>query len=66
MTKFKILNIWAYFPDFKAAENASPQTVFKETAVLQLVIGCLFLVFAIFDWYYFVFHPFEVGIVVDV
>jgi hypothetical protein len=30
------------------------------------VIGCLFLGFAIFDWYFFVFHPFEVGIVVDV
>jgi hypothetical protein len=40
--------------------------VFKELALLQLVIGCLFLIFTIFDWYYFVFHPFEIGIVVDV
>jgi hypothetical protein len=30
------------------------------------VIGSLFIGIGAFDWWFFIFHPFELGIVIDV
>ena len=74
MAKFRILNIYSYFPNFKNAWSkspypygpCSPNPILEQYAFFQFVISCLLLLFTIFDWVFFVFHPFELNIVIDV
>lgn len=37
----------------------------RKYAILQLVVASCFIVLSIFDHWFFIFHPFQVAIVVD-
>ena len=74
MAKFALLHTWNTFPDFEAAENEGRQKsvssgqnnpVLVNYSYLNFTISGIFILFAIFDWWFFVFHPFLMGIVID-
>jgi len=66
MSKFRILNIWSYFPDFEKALFEQDASLTKKYGYLQLVVSICFLILALIDSFYFYFHPFEVAVVVDI
>jgi len=39
--------------------------VYLRYSYLNFTVSGFFIVFAIFDWWFFVFHPFQMGIVID-
>lgn len=65
MSKFLILDVWKYFPDFAEALYLEDPSKTKNYAYFQLVIATCFIILAIIDAFVFIFHPFEVAIVVD-
>lgn len=66
VTKFLSLGIYqSYFPDFELAEIQLGKPLILKYGWLQLAIGCIFLFVSLFDHFYFIFHPFEVAVVVD-
>ncbi len=65
MSKFLILNVWSYFPDFEEALFEQDASLTKKYAYLQLVVSICFLILAVIDSFHFYFHPFEVAVVVD-
>ena len=70
MAKFALLKQWKYFPNFEDAEEAGqpqsgPNLVYLHYSYLNFTISVLFILFAVFDWWFFVFHPFLMGIVID-
>lgn len=70
MTKFVLLGQYSYFPSFEEAEDAgqSPSQqnlVYLYYSFLQFSVAGIFILFAGFDWWFFVFHPFQMGIVID-
>jgi hypothetical protein len=69
MAKFALLRIWQYFPDFELAVMQQlpdgKNYVLIHYSWLNFTISGLFILFAVFDWWFFVFHPFLMGIVID-
>ena len=65
MLKFAILGAWKCLPDLDEAEIVFGGSLVKNYAILQLVVAFCFILLAIFDYWFFIFHPFEVAIVVD-
>jgi hypothetical protein len=65
MTKFLVCGIWDYFPNLYQAELHVGPSLLKKEAYLQFSVAAAFLLLALVDQFYFVFHPFEVAIVVD-
>lgn len=67
MTKFLALRIYEYFPDFDQAVqvSSSQAQLYRNYGVLQLVVAGCFLVFFLVDCKFFIFHPFQCSIVVD-
>ena len=68
MTKFASLGIYDYLPDFNAALRKSTNSIsiYRKYAYLVFLVEGIFVVIGIIDWFYFIFHPFEIGIVIDV
>lgn len=67
MTKFASMNVWAYLPNWNLAiQGGVNAPVLQHFAYLLFIVGSLFVVIGIQDWYLFIFHPFELGIVIDV
>ncbi len=70
MAKFALLKQWRYFPDFEDAEEAQQPVigqnlVYLHYSYLNFTISALFILLSVFDWWFFVFHPFLMGIVID-
>lgn len=67
ITKFLALGIYEYFPDFERAlfKSQMPEQLYRNYGVLQLVVACCFLIFFLVDAQFFIFHPFQCSIVVD-
>ena len=65
MSKFAVLNIWSYFPSLYNAEISEGESTIKHYAYFQIMVAVCFIILAVFDNWYFFFHPFEVAIVVD-
>jgi hypothetical protein len=63
-SKFLTFGIWDYFPDFQKAAISNRYTNLHN-CYLQLGIAVAFLLFGLLDWHYFIFHPLELGIVID-
>ena len=67
MTKFATLRIYEFFPSFDQAIHItdSPTDLYDSYGILQICIAGFFIIITIFDLKFFVFHPFELAIVVD-
>jgi hypothetical protein len=69
ITKFSALGIYEYFPDFDLAmqnlSSLAQQQLYRSYGVLQLVVACCFIAFFLVDCKFFIFHPFQCSIVVD-
>jgi hypothetical protein len=63
-SKFLAFGIWESFPDYKKAAKNN-HFVYLHNCYLQIGIGVAFIIFAILDHRYFIFHPLELGIVID-